>query len=264
MADRVNKEVARERLRRACKAGTIVSAIVLVLGLCYAGVAVLIGMGVNLPFQFMRSVLFLMVPTMDDVVLGTTEAATKALLLVLMGLFGILASRKIAKGSEPFRLGQLRQFKFVALLALLLGFLPTLLADLVKIGTSLQAGQPALAVLSFSVEPLCVLVGIMCFAAARILVAGGVFEQAEEMGVPYDAAGQTMADAPDLSSRIPNIGNTYAAPAEELTTALPAEEPTTQVGFAPATMATEIPPEQAVDATMPQPSQEQEHIATEA
>ena len=217
MAERVNKEVARERLRRTCKAGIIVSVIVLLLGLCYAGMAACIGMGFYPTFQFLRSAMYLVVPTMDDMVLGATEAGTKALLLFLMGLFGILACSKISKGSEPFRLRQLKQLKFVALLTLLLGFLPTLVADLVKIGTSLQAGRPALAVLSYSVEPMCVLVGIVAFVAARILVAGGVYEQAEDVTPAFDGgASQVLPDVPDVSdiaSRIPDIDRTLAGAA---------------------------------------------------
>lgn len=204
MADYVSREVARERLRKACKGGTFVSVLLLLLGIGYGGIAAIIGLNVKLPFGFLYSALYVIVPTMSDAALALAECATKAVLLVLMGFFGILMFHKVAKTGEAFRVGQLRQLKFVAFLTILLGFLPTLAGNLVKVIYSMQQGGPALAVMSFAIEPMCIVAGLMLFMGCRVLVAGsrlGTQEEAmADIDPQYNAPEPDYADVPDLGS----------------------------------------------------------------
>ena len=203
MADYVSREVARERLRKACKGGTIVSVLLLLLGLCYGGIAAIVGLDVKLPFEFMYSFLYVVVPTMSDATLALAECTTKAVLLLLMGFIGILLFHKAAKTGEAFRTGQLRQLKFIAFLMILLGFLPTLVGNILKVALSIQSGGQALAVMSFAVEPMCILAGLFMFAAARVLAAGSYLgSQEEELASdPYVAAAEPdFAGVPDLGS----------------------------------------------------------------
>ena len=203
MADYVSREVARDKLRQACKGGTIVAALLLIVGLFYASIAAIVGLNVRLPFEFMYSFLYVVVPTMGDATLALAECATKAVLLVLMGFIGLLLFHKVAKTGEAFRTGQLRQLKFVAFLTILLGFLPSLVGNIVKVALSIRSGGQAMAVMSFAVEPMCIMAGLLLFAAARVLMAGSrLGSQEEELAAdPYATAPEpNFTGVPDLGS----------------------------------------------------------------
>ena len=203
MADYVSREVARENLRKACKGGTLLSVLVLLLGLCYGGLAAIVGLNVKLPFEFMYTALNVVVPTLSDATIALAECATKAVLLVLMGFIGILMFRKVSKSGDAFRAGQLKQLKFVAFLSILLGFMPTVVSNILKVVLAVRAGGQPLAVMSFAIEPMCILVGFVMFAAARVLVAGSRYgSQEEELASdPYVAAPEPdFAGVPDLGS----------------------------------------------------------------
>ena len=208
MADYVSREVARDRLQRACKAATIVSVLVLLLGLFFAVIAAVLALNVALPFQVMYTAIDMVIDSIDDVVLGTAEAGTKAVLFFLMGLFGILACRKIDKTGEAFGLRQLKRIKFVAFLTVLAGFLPTLVADIAKTVFAFREGTPLFMDLSIDVEPLCILVGLVMFMLMRVLVAGSLYEsQSDEL-----LAEQPKAEIaePDYSG-VPDIASVTTA-----------------------------------------------------
>lgn len=207
MADYVSREVARENLRKACKGGTLLSAIVMVLGLFYGGIAAIVGFNVKLPFEIMYTALNVAVPTMSDATIALADCATKAVLLVLMGFVGILMFRKVSKTGDAFRVGQLKQLKFVAFLSILLGFMPAVVSNILKVVLSVRAGGQPLAVMSFAIEPMCILVGFVMFAAARVLVAGSRYgSQEEELSSdPYVAAPE-----PDFAG-VPDLGNVPTA-----------------------------------------------------
>lgn len=204
MADYVSREVARDNLRKTCRGGKILSAIVFLAGLLYAGIAAVIALDIALPFEFLYTALYVIVPTMADSMLALADCATKAFLLVLMGFLGLLMFGKISRTGEAFRPGQLKQLRFLALLTILLGFLPTLVGNGVKIALSIRQGSMALTTMSFAVEAMCILAGLLLFMACRVLVAGANLdvEQNElEQSIPsYDASEPDFADVPDLGS----------------------------------------------------------------
>ena len=204
MADYVSREVARERLRKACQGGSAISAIVLLIGLLFGGIAAVIWFDVQLPFDFMYTGLNAIVPTVSDAMLSVAECGTKALLLFLMGFVGLLMFRKVSRTGEAFRSGQLRQLKFIAFLMLLLGFLPTVVGNAIKVALSVRAGGPALAVLSLAVEPMCIIASLFMFVACRVLVAGSLLGTQEEELVAADpvaaAPAPNFSGVPDLSS----------------------------------------------------------------
>ena len=210
MADYVSREVAHEQLRSACKAGKIVSILVLLLGLCFGGIAAVIALGLQLPLQMMYNVIDMVIDSTSDVVLGTAEAATKAVLLFLMGLFGILACGKIGKTGEPFQPRALKRIKFVVFLTMLMGFLPTLVADIAKIIFCARAGMPLFEVLTYDVEPLCTLVGFIMFMLVRVLAAGATYEYQSDEFVAEHPTGDV--EQPDFDG-VPDIASvTTAAP----------------------------------------------------
>ena len=222
MADYVSREVARERLRKACKAGTILSVIMLLLGLLYGGVAAIIGLEVAVP-GFVTNALYVLVPTMGDRILAAADCGTKGFLIALSGLLGILMFHKISRTGEAFRAGQLKQLKFIAFLLMLLGFLPTVVGNAVKVALAVQSGSAPLAVLSFAVEPMCILAGLFVFMALRAQVAGShlVREEGELM------ATDPVANAPEPSfAGVPDLGNvTTAVPVSDATVASPSVTP---------------------------------------
>ena len=222
MADYIGREVARERLRKACKAGTVFSVFVLIAGLAYAGMAGLIGMDVRVP-DLVYNILVVLVPTIDDMVLATAECGTRALLLILAGIFGLLMFGKISKTSDAFRTGQLKQLRFLSVLVILLGFLPTLVGNGIKIYLAMRAGKAPTAVMSFAIDVLCIFVGLFMFVASRVLVAGSV----------YESQNQKMASDPYEGSRTePNFSN--VPDISTMTTAVPATQTTSVQQAAPA------------------------------
>lgn len=202
MADYVSREVARERLRKACKAGSIISFFLLLGGLAYGGIAAIIALNIRLPFEFMYTFLHLIVPTMADTTLALAECGTKAALLFLIGLLGMLMFRKVNKTGDSFRTGQCRQLKFIAFLAILLGFLPSVVGNALKVATAIQLGNPPMAVMSFVVEPMCIVAGLFMFMATRMLVAGSLLgHQEEEFSATsmVDQGEPDFMDVPDLA-----------------------------------------------------------------
>ena len=202
MADYVSREVARERLHKACRGGSAVSAIALIAGLLYGGIAALIALNVKLPFEFMYTALYVIVPTMGDTVLALADCATKAVLLVLTGFMGLLMFRKVGRTDDAFRPRQLKQLRFIAFLSILLGFLPTLVGNAIKVALALQKGGLATATMSFIVEGMCVLTGLLVFMACRVLVAGANLstqqEGLEQSGPVPGASTPDFEDVPDL------------------------------------------------------------------
>jgi hypothetical protein len=98
--------------------------------------------------------LYGVIPTLSDPLIAEAECATRALLFLLMGLVGILMFRKVAKTGDAFRVGQLRQLKLEALLVFLLGFLPTLVANVVKMVVAGENAQPIMRKLMGATNPL--------------------------------------------------------------------------------------------------------------
>ena len=211
MADFVNREVARERLRKACKMGTFVSVLLLLAGLAYGGIAALVYTDTRVP-QFVATALYMIVPTLGDTLLATAECATKAVLFFLIGLVGILLFHKVAKTGDAFRLGQMKQLRFIAVLLTLLGFLPSLVGNGIKIATALRSGHSALAVMSFAVDAMCIVAGLLVFFIARMLVAGANLGRMEDQGAPAPVATDTtFSSMPDLS-QVPMAQTETASP----------------------------------------------------
>lgn len=214
MADYVSREVARERLHKACKAGTVLSVIMLLAGLMYAGIAAIVATNTRLPELVVRA-LYVIVPTLSDTYLALAECATRAVLFVLIGLLGILMFRKMSKKDDAFRTGQLRQLKFIAFLFMLLGFLPTLAGNIAKVVMTIQRGGNPMAVMGFDVDAMCVIAGLFLFMAARALVAGSLLGQQQEQ---MAADPTTVTAEPDYSD-VPDMTT--------VTTAVEAAPPTT-------------------------------------
>jgi hypothetical protein len=214
MADYVSREVARERLHKACKAGIILSVLILLAGLVYAGIAAIIATNTRLP-EFVINILYIIVPTLSDTYLALADCATKAVLFLLIGLFGILMFRKMAKKDDAFRTGQMRQLKFIALLLVLLGFLPTLVGNIAKVVMAIQRGGSPMAVMSFDVNGMCVIAGLFMSMAARALVAGSLLGKQQEQ---LAADPTTVTAEPDYSD-VPDMTH--------VTTAVDVAPPTT-------------------------------------
>lgn len=202
MSDYVNREVARDRLRKACKAGTIVSVLLVLAGILYGGIAALIFTKTAVP-RVVAEALSYVVPNMGDMTLAVAECACRAVLFFLLGLVGLLMFRKVAKTGDAFRLGQLKQFKFLAFMVFLLGFLPTLVANGAKIFVSVRSGMAPFAHLSFAIDATCIIGGLFLFVASRVLVAGAVLaSQADNPSGAYvpSVSEPDFADVPDLAN----------------------------------------------------------------
>ena len=221
MADYVSREVARERLRKACKAGVIVSALLLVGGLCYGGVAAIIATNTRLP-EFLVNFLYLVIPTLSDTLLALVECTTRAVLFLLIGLLGILMFRKMSKTGDAFRSGQLRQLRFISFLLILLGFLPTVAGNIAKVIAAIQRGGSPMTVMSFSFDAMCIVAGLFVFMAARALVAGSLLGTQEQQ---LAADPTTVTSVPNYDD-VPDLTRVTTAVATEPT--LP-DMPTMQV-----------------------------------
>lgn len=201
MADYVSREVARERLRKSCKLGTTCSVILLLCGLAYAAVVALVVTEIPVP-RFVSNALYVVIPTLSDPLIAEVECAVRALLFLFMGLVGILMFRKVTKTGDAFRLGQLKQLRFLAILVFLLGFLPTVAANVAKMVVALRSSNSPLAVMSFAVEPMCIIGGLFLYVVARMLVSGAVLGHQEQL-VQADPTAVTdepsFAGVPDLS-----------------------------------------------------------------
>ena len=203
MADYVTREMAREYLRKACRSGSIVSVLLLFIGLFYGAVAGVIAAKVTLP-AFVNNILLVLVPAMVDPTLALAECACRALLLLLAALMGILMFKKVGRTGEAFRAGQLRQLKFMALLMILLGFLPTVAGNCLKIAMRVRDGGSFITNMSFAVEPMCIIMGIVMFVAAGMLVAGANLGVQEDGMVGVDPV--TTSPAPDYAD-VPDIAS---------------------------------------------------------
>ena len=79
MSDYVNREVARDRLRKACKAGTIVSVLLVLVGILYGGIAALVFTKTAVP-RIVAEALYFLVPAMGDTTLAVAECGSRAAL----------------------------------------------------------------------------------------------------------------------------------------------------------------------------------------
>lgn len=210
MADYVSREVARERLRKTCKLGRIVSVLMLLAGLVMGGVAAYIGLDVKGP-EFVQKAIDFVAPQAQDQLLAIVELGTTAVLFFLIGLIGILMFRKIAKTGDAFRLGQLRQLKFEAFLLMLLGFLPTVAANVTRAVLAFQAGSSPLAGIDLAVDKMCVVAGLFAFIAIRPLVAGSLLGTEEEDLEMIDPV--TTKPAPDYKD-VPDLAHVPTASPE--------------------------------------------------
>lgn len=225
MADYVSREVARDRLRKACKLGKIVSVLLLLAGLAFGGIAAVVGLEVSLP-SFVETAIGYIEPRLAGVKPGSTdmlaaiaEVGAQALLFFLIGLVGILMFRKIGKTSDAFRMGQLRQLKFEMFLLTLLGFIPTIAANVTRAVIAFQQGTSLLAGIDLHVDVMCVIAGIFAYVAVRPLLAGvllGTEEEELELIDPTAASPEpNYSDVPDLAhvpTAVPEVDNTIAAP----------------------------------------------------
>lgn len=203
MADFVSREVAREKLRKACKMGKIVSAGFIIVGLVYAAVAAVLALGVRLPTVMANAILWL-VPTATETAFSLAECCTKALLFFLIGLIGTLMFGKVTRTGEAFRLGQMRQLRFVALMLVLLGFVPSLAGNAARVALAAQLGRMSLSVIDLSANLSCIAAGLLMFVGARMLVAGARLASQEKGMATVDPAVTTPApdyhDMPDLAN----------------------------------------------------------------
>lgn len=217
MTDYIGREVALDRLRKACKAGTIASVLLLLTGLFHAGIAALIFTNVKLP-DFVWSVLYVVVPTMSNTTLAFAECVTKAILFVLMGIIALLMFGKMSKTGDAFRTGQLKQMRFISILVILLGFLPTLVGNGFMIAEAIRKGGSPMAVMSFAVNGMCVIAGLLMFFVTRVLVAGGVVKDQGDLPAPapapaYDVPATTGAfeAQPSTTSNVYDLTKTMAS-----------------------------------------------------
>ncbi len=214
MSDYISREVARERLRKTCKAGSIVSVLILLLGLFHAALVAIVFLGVQLP-EVVANVQDNLV-AMDETYAGLANIGVRAVLFFLVGLVGTLMFGKMSKTGDAFRAGQMRQFKFIAVLLTLLGFLPSLVANGVNVFFAFQEGRDLFENFHLEASKLCILAGIFMFVVARVLVAGAVLGKQEE-----DLAGVPGINPTDPSyAGVPDLGNVSTA---QETTAMPAD-----------------------------------------
>lgn len=215
MADYVSREVARERLRAACKGASAIAAIVLLAGLVYGGIAAIFGLGVALPFEFLYTIINAIVPESSDTTVAVSESATRAFILVLMGLLGLLMVRKVRRTGEAFRAGQLKQLKFIAFLSILLGFVPSVASNIVRFVLALRAGQVlSLSALSLAFDPMCMITGILVYTICRVMVAGANVGLEEEELEMLDPGTYHDHDEPDFMG-VPDLEHVPTAVSEE-------------------------------------------------
>lgn len=211
MADYIGREVARERLRKACKRGKILALLVLLVGLVYAGVAALIAMDVKVP-DVVYDVMLVIEPLMNNKVLAVADSGTRGVILVLIAIVGLLMFGKIAKTGDAFRIRQLKQLRMIAILLILLGFLPTLVGNGVNVYLALSEGNALAGNMSFAIDALCIGIGILLFSVARVFVAGSVLNSQEELIASDPIAGgmtePNFANVPDISSMTTAIPTT--------------------------------------------------------
>lgn len=221
MADYVSREVARDRLRKSCKLGRIVSILLLLAGLLLGGVAAVVGLDVAVPDFVLKGIGYVqpqltgLKPGSTDMLVAITETGARALLFFLIGLVGALMFRKIAKTGDAFRLGQLRQLKFEMFLLVLLGFLPSVAANVTRAVIAFQEKTSLLAGIDLSVDVMCVIAGLFAFIAVRPLLAGvllGVEEEELEMIDPTSVSPDpNYSDVPDLAhapTAVPEVPDT--------------------------------------------------------
>ncbi|MBP3894538.1 MAG: hypothetical protein J6D34_10935 [Atopobiaceae bacterium] len=214
MADYISREVARERLNKACKKGKILMVIVLLLGLLYAGLCALIAMDIKVP-DMVYNIMLVIVPLMSDKILAAADCGTRGFIFLLTAIIGLLMFGKIAKTGDAFRSGQLKQLRVISVLTILLGFMPTLVGNGVKAFLAVRSGNPPIANMSLAIDVLCIGIGVLMFAVTRVQVAGGVLKSQEALIASDPIAGgmtePNFANVPDISSMTTAIPATQVA-----------------------------------------------------
>lgn len=227
MAENVSWDIARDRLHSACKAGIILSVLFLLLAMLYAGIAALIYMNVKLP-DIVWSFLYVIVPTMSNTTLALADCVTKAALFLLMGIIGILMFRKVTKTDEPFRTSQLKQMRFLALLLVLLGFLPTFVGNAVVIIEAMRKGGSPMAVMSFDANGMCIIAGLLMYYAVRMLVAGSVLQSATRPVIgTASTTTQSLSSSTATTEDYPSVSTTSSTELTQVTPAEPEQESVT-------------------------------------
>lgn len=203
MADYVSREVARERLHGACKAGRIFAVLVLLLAIGYGAVVAIVITNVEVP-KVVLDVLYKIAPTLNDQRLAVGDFAAKSFLLLLISIISIVMFSKVSRSGDAFRMGQLKQLKFVAFLLMLLGIVPSLAGNGVKVYDAVQAGQAPLSVIAVNPDAMCIVGGLLMFLAARMLVAGANLGSEEELlyaeNPVADNREPDFVDVPDLAN----------------------------------------------------------------
>ena len=203
MADYVSREVARERLNATCKAGRIFAVLLLLLGLGYGAVVAIVITNVAVP-KVVLDVLYKVAPTLNDQRLAIGDFSAKAILLLLISIISIVMFSKISRSGDAFRMGQLKQLKFVAFLVFLLGFVPPLAGNGVRVYDAIQADKAPLSVIHVSLDVMCIVGGLLLFLAARVLVAGANLGNEQELLYASDPVADDrepdFVDVPDLAN----------------------------------------------------------------
>lgn len=203
MADYIGREVARERLQGACKAGRIFAILTLLLALGYGAVVAIVITNVEVP-TIVLDVLYKVAPTLNDQRLAIGDFAAKGVILLLASIISIVMFSKVSRSGDAFRVGQLKQLKFVAFLLILLGIVPSLAGNGVKVYDAIQAGVAPLSVISVNPDAMCFVAGLLMFLAARVLVAGAKLGSEEALLYAEDPVADgrepDFVDVPDLAN----------------------------------------------------------------
>ena len=203
MADYVGREVARERLHGACKAGRIFAVLLLFLAIGYGAVVAIVITNIAVP-KVVLDVLYRFAPTLNDQRLAIGDFSAKSLILLLASIISIVMFTKVSRSGDAFRVGQLKQLKFVAFLLMLLGIVPSLAGNGVKVYDAIQAGQQPLSVIWISPDTMCIIAGLLMFLAARMLVAGANLGVEQELLYAEDPVADgrepDFVDVPDLAN----------------------------------------------------------------
>jgi hypothetical protein len=190
-------------LHGTCKAGRIFAVLLLLLGLVYGGIVAILITNFEVP-KIVFDILYKVAPTLNDQRLAIGDFAAKAILLLLIAIISLVMFGKISKSGDAFRVGQLKQLKFIAFLFLLLGIIPTIAGNGVKVYDAIQAKVAPLSVISITPDAMCLIAGLMMFLAVRVLVAGANLVDEEDMfyagGSVSDEREPDFVDVPDLSN----------------------------------------------------------------
>ena len=233
MGDYISRDVARDKLYTTCKSGRIIAVLLLLLALIYGAIVGITVAGVELP-KVAQDLLYMAAPTLADERLAIGVFAAKAVILLLASIILILMFSKISRTEDAFRYGQMRQLRFVGFMLMLLGIVPTLAGNGVKIYDAIMAGEQPLAAIVIQPDTMCFLAGLIMFMAARALAAGANLGYEEDSY--YDEGPEELnsefEDMPDLSH--PQTAMPLTSDAGSTAAAEPVPE---QASDGPATMA---------------------------